>query len=211
VAAALMGMVRERAALFVLVLAVFVAGVVVGAISISTLDGAGRQELSLALHDLLRGLAREGAVPSAGWSALVVDHVLKTAGLLWLLGLSIIGFPLIVAVVFLRGFALGFALGFLLEDLVLRGVALALVALVPQNLLIVPGLACAAVGAIAFSFGALRIVLGRPGPGNIYDYLRTEGSVVLIGAVLLFGGGLLESYLTPSITAVATRYLLGGV
>lgn len=209
--AVLIDMVRERAVLFVLVLAVFATGMIAGGISVGTIDGAGRQELSHTLRDLLRNLAREGAAPGAGWSAVVVDNVVKTAGLVWLLGLSIIGVPLIVAVVFLRGFALGFALGFLLEDLVLRGAALAVVALVPQNLLFVPGLACAAVGAIAFSLGALRIVLGRPGRRSIYDYLRAEGSVSLIGCILLFGGGLLESYLTPSITAVATRYLLGGV
>jgi stage II sporulation protein M len=210
-AAVLAGMVRQRVLLFALVLAVFTMGTIVGSISVRTLDSAGKQELSQTLRDLLRNLARSGAVPGAGWQWVVVEDVIRTAGLVWLLGLSVIGVPLIAAVVFLRGFMLGFTLGFLLENLVLRGVALAVVALLPQNLLLIPGLICAAVGAIAFSWGALRIMLGRPGASNIYHHLRTEGGVTLVGCVLLFAGGLLESYIAPPLAVIATRYLLGGV
>jgi stage II sporulation protein M len=204
----LVGTLQQRSVLFALVFSLFFMGALVGAVSVNTLDSSSMVELSAFVRDLLASLRREGAAVGEGWQWVLVDDVLKTAGLVWLLGLSVVGVPFIAAVVFLRGFVLGFALAFLVKDLVLRGVVLALVALLPQQLFLLPGLAFAAVAAIAFSIGALRIVLGRPGARDIFAHFRTEGVLALVGCALLFAGGMLKAYVVPALTAVAGRFLL---
>ena len=203
-------LIGQRTTLFALVLVVFLVGTIAGGMSVGSLNALGKEELSQYLQQLLSGLAVEGVSPSNGWYQVILNDVFRTAGLMWLLGLSVIGVPLIAAVVFFRGFVLGFTMRFLIEDLLLRGAALAIIALVPQNLFLVPGLICAAVGAIAFSLALLRIVLGRSLGANVYHHLRTEGSITLIGCIFLLAGGLLESCVSPALTAAATRYLFRG-
>jgi stage II sporulation protein M len=105
--------IRPRMFLFAVVLVVLVIGVLAGGLSVRSLNAPGHQELSQFLEQLLRSLTVEGTAPGSGWQWMAAQDVLKTAGLLWLLGLSVIGVPLIAAVVFLRGFVLGFTLGFL--------------------------------------------------------------------------------------------------
>jgi len=131
--------------------------------------------------------------------------------LLWLLGLSVIGAPLIAAVIFLRGFTLGFVFGFLIDDLGIRGAALALAALLPQNLVSIPGVLLCAVGAIGFSAEIVRTVFGRARGVTIYHHLRREGNVGLIGCLLLLVGSIIEIFVSPTLTAVAARYLVRGV
>jgi stage II sporulation protein M len=203
--------IRPRMFLFAVVLVVLVIGVLAGGLSVRSLNAPGHQELSQFLEQLLRSLTVEGTAPGSGWQWMAAQDVLKTAGLLWLLGLSVIGVPLIAAVVFLRGFVLGFTLGFLIDDLLLRGAALGLVALLPQNLVLIPGLLFCAVGAIAFSLELARTVFGRSRGITIYHHLRREGGLGLLGCTLLFIGSLVESFVSPTLTAVAARYLLRGV
>lgn len=202
--------IRPRLLLFVLVFIFLMLGVLAGALSVRRLDASGHQELSQFMEQLLRSLAVEGAAPGTGWQWMAAQDMLKTAGLLWLLGLSVIGVPLIAAVVFLRGFTLGFTLGFLTRDLRLRGAVLGLVALLPQSLVLIPGLLLCATGAIAFSLELVRTVFGLSRGGTIYHHLRREGGVGFVGCLLLFVGSLVESFVSPTLTAIAARYLLQG-
>jgi stage II sporulation protein M len=203
--------IQPRLSLFAAVLLTLMIGAVAGVFSVRGLNQSGYQELSLFVNQLLHNLTVQGPAPTDGWQWMAAEDVLKVAGLLWLLGLSVIGVPLIAAVVFLRGFTLGFVLGFLIDNLGLRGAALALAAMLPQNLVSIPGILFCAVGAIGFSTEIVRTVFGRARGITIYHHLRREGSVGLIGCGLLLASSVIEIFVSPTLTAVAARYLLRGV
>lgn len=198
---------QPRIVLLAVVVAVYLMGMIAGFVAVGTLDATGSNELSTFLRDSMHQLGREGA-GAAGWRNLLIDEVLQPAGLIWLLGMSVVGAPLIAAVVFLRGYVLGFTLLFLLKAMMLKGALLAFLTLLPQHLLMIPGLILAAAGAAAFSLGALQIVMGRPGIPDIYQHLRMEGSLALAGCALLFAGGVFKVYITPVVTVAFSRLLL---
>jgi stage II sporulation protein M len=200
-----------RLSLFAVVLIILIIGAAAGAFSVKSLNLSGYQELSQFVGGLLHHLSVKGPAPTYGWHWMAAEDVLKIAGLLWLLGLSVIGAPLIAAVIFLRGFTLGFVFGFLIDDLGIRGAALALAALLPQNLVSIPGVLLCAVGAIGFSAEIVRTVFGRARGVTIYHHLRREGNVGLIGCLLLLVGSIIEIFVSPTLTAVAARYLVRGV
>src|SRR5690625_7607326 len=58
--------------------------------------------------------------------------------LLCLLGLSVIGLPLVWILLFVKGFVVGFSVGFIVNQLGLKGLLLAALSIAPQNLLIIP-------------------------------------------------------------------------
>lgn len=197
----------QRRTIIILILAVYVAGFISGGISTGLLEYATFEALRSYLLDSFTQIAEVGT-GYPNWQWVVLDEVLKPAGLMWLLGLTVAGMPLIAAVVFMQGYVLGFSFAYIVKALVWRGIPLAFVALVPHHLLVIPGLILAATGAASFSLGALRIVLGRPGSRDIFQRLRTEGAIALAGCMLLLVGGLFAAYVTPGITAFMCRLLL---
>ncbi len=86
----------------------------------------------------------------------ILDNVLKTAALLFVLGLTVIGAPLVLGIVFLRGFVLGFTVGFLIQETSLNGLILAAAAVLPpHNVVAVPAIMIAAGGCTSFRFHRL--------------------------------------------------------
>ncbi len=198
--------IAERAIFFAIITGIYVMGIIAGGVAGASYTGSAREELTGYVQNVLTALASNGAAPSNELRSIFTKQVLQTAGFLWLLGLSVLGTPLIAGVVFLRGFVLGFAAGFLSAQLAWKGVLISLITLIP-HLLLIPGLLCAAVGATVFSIRALQLMLGRYQEDGIATHLIREGSLALFGCVLLIAGGLIEAYISPAITVMVSRCL----
>lgn len=199
---------RRRTAIYLCVAIVFVMGAVFGALAVGHVDEAQRSSLGLRVQGLLSGTeARDLAPPHAVLREAVMDQLLKTVGLMGLLGLSVIGAPLVLGIVFLRGFVLGFTGAFLVDRLQLKGLALAVAALAPHNVLAVPAVLVAGAAAISFSVAAARVLLGRRDISVYHSFLSTWFLLVLSGVALL-AATFLETYITPVLMDAVARFLL---
>lgn len=100
------------------------------------LDGGVKTQLSGMVDDYLR----EGMDGSLAGQEILGSAFLKQVQatvLLWFLGLTVIGFPLILAFVWFRGFSLGFTVSFLLHDRAGAGILITIMSILPQNLLFI--------------------------------------------------------------------------
>jgi stage II sporulation protein M len=187
------GSMGEPVNLYAFAAVLFFVGVVFGAIVVNALSDEQKTQLFQDLHGFLVNLGnRRETVPHGQivWYAVTMN--LKTIGLIWILGLSIIGLPFIVFLIFLKGFVIGFSVGFLVDQFAWKGIWLAAAAILPQNLLVVPALMAAGVAGISFS---LMLVRSRFGSRNLSVYptflaysIRIAGlAVVLVGAALVEG------------------------
>lgn len=184
--------------------ALFVMGVVFGAMGVGALGAADRLELLNLVLGHFAGL-RHG--PSAGGSlpGAFVDlagRYLSLIGLFWLLGLSVVGSLYGLAYLFYRGYAAGFAAGFLHAQLGWKGVLYAAAALLPHNLVAVLAIVLAAAGALDF---ALALVQGR-GRRSRSDFYRELGDYTrwMAGAALLaVVAALVEAVVTPLLMRMA--------
>ncbi len=70
---------------------------------------------------------------------------------IWFLGLSVFGIPLVGLLLFLRGFALGFSVSFLVGRQLSAGLLVAILGVLPQNLLLVPAMIIAGTLAAVFA------------------------------------------------------------
>lgn len=137
----------------------------------------------------------------------VTENVVKTAGLLFLLGLTVIGAPLILAVVFVRGFVLGFTVGFLVQETMVQGLILSTTCILPHNLLVVPALLIGAGGALSFAATALRTMLGLSKDG-IYAQFASTTFLTFCSACLFVLAALIETYLTPLLSQFGSGFLI---
>ena len=124
--------------------------------------------------------------------------VVYTIGMVAVLGISIVGAPFVLAIVFWRGFTIGFAAAFLVQRHLWRGFVFAVAALAPYNAAAVPALIAAAGAALSFAGQALTVLFGPRGGPMRGPAVKTALLWTGCGAALL-AGSLLEAYVTPTL------------
>lgn len=126
-------------------------------------------------------------------------------GMIYLLGLTVIGAPAILALLFARGFSLGFTVGFLTHQKAGEGILLALASVIPQNILLIPATFMSCVAALSFSW--LLIKRFRNSrlpvcPGLLGYHLLIMGLGCIAAAA-----GLVEAFISPELIKAATIIL----
>jgi stage II sporulation protein M len=121
-----------------------------------------------------------------------ISKNLVNLGKIFLLGLTVIGFPLILVIIFTRGFVLGFTVFFLIKEKALWGALITLLAVFPPNILSLPAYILAAAAAINFS---LYLIRTKNTP--ISNYALSYVLLMIVLAVMMLGAALIEGYLSP--------------
>jgi len=186
---------RDNLWFYLLAILCLVAGIITGSVSVQLLTA----EEALELDEYLSSFMRE--LEGLGWDQLVVIkqslyNNLKTMGLIWFLGLTVIGTPMILLLLYFEGFTLGFTAAFLVQAKGLEGILLALTALTPPNILFLPGLITAGVTGITFS---VWLVKGRHEyrrDGILQQFLAYSISIGVL-CLLVVAAAILEAYCSP--------------
>lgn len=197
--------IKDNLALYLVVFIFFLGGITAGTVTLYYLGQQQVIQLASYLDNLLKQLNNTHQI--ASWYSIFYQtfiNALKEIGMVWFLGLTVIGLPLIVAIIFLKGFILGFTVGFLVQQKAYQGIAFSLLAILPPNLLEIPALFVAAILGISFSISLLR---GRNirEAGFLPRFLAYTLLMFLV-MVLVAGGGLVEAYLSPLFARVVLNY-----
>lgn len=194
---------RQSWHVYLAVLTVFVSGVAAGVYGVEKMGAEQMQELG---GYVARFLQQAGLIEvdyqAVLKSALYNDLIVILA--VYALGLTVIGIPVMLGIIFLRGFTLGFAVSFLAGQKNLQGIILVCAAVLPQNLLFVPALLMGGVASLSFAIIlARRFFNSRVAvwPG----FVAYSGLTVLIAACSACAG-LVEVYFTPLAVKLAAGY-----
>lgn len=152
---------QEHSSLYTFMAVLFLMGVIFGAIMVNSLSGHQKDDLFYYLNQFFGQVGEGDMVPSEELLKLSFFHNVKMAGLIWVLGISIIGFPLVFLLIFLKGVVVGFSIGFLVSQMGWNGLLLSFVSLLPQNLIMIPVLIFISVSSIAFSIKLIRKIFIR--------------------------------------------------
>lgn len=197
---------RERFFLFLLVIILLVMGIVFGSMSVNTLGGEQRQELTQYLRLFFQGFQGDPTAPVSDpvYAREAIANHLKTVLFLLVLGVSVIGVPLVLLLVFTRGFILGFTVAFLVRQLSGRGMLFAMAAVLPHQFLVVPTIVILAVANIDFAGILVRSRWGRKPVPVSRPFLQCLG-LNGAGLIILTVAGLIEGLVTP----VLIRWVAG--
>lgn len=179
-------------------------GAVFGALVVNALSLEQQQNLSDELSAYLGGNA--ATAPAADIFRDRFFFHLKWLALIWVLGISVVGSPLVLALDFLKGVLIGFAIGLTVRHLAWKGVAVSLAVIAPHNLVVVPALAIASVSAIRFAYyiGRERLFLGR---GRLLPPLAGHTGVCAALLAVLAVSAMWETLVVPHIVAGLSRWL----
>ncbi|MBP1155168.1 MULTISPECIES: stage II sporulation protein M [unclassified Paenibacillus] len=199
---------KEHLSLYIFVGVIFVSGVVFGAVMVNALSLEQNQEITRYLGSFFSSVNQgglEGEVAGSMKESFAM-HI-KWVLIIWILGLSVIGLPLILILDFLKGVLIGFTVGYMVGALSWKGLLFALVSVVPQNLVVIPLLIICSVSAMSFSIHLVKNrFISRKDP--LYEpFMRLSGTI-LASAVLLFGVALFEAHVSPVMMKWVTPMLI---
>lgn len=190
---------------FLIVILCFGLGCLLGTVAVDYLKVSQVNELSAYLDMFI-----------AGADVLKIDsqHVAQTSILnnllviaaIYLMGLTVLGIPLILVLLFIRGFAIGFTIGFLAKQKAGQGMLLGIVSLLPHNLFYLPALFIGSVAALSFSILLIRRYFNAK--LSVWSGFVGYNIIMIIVCMMAVGAGLVEAYFTPLLIR-STAALLG--
>lgn len=193
--------------LFLVVIIIFGVGVFFGAASVNNLSQEHISQLTGIIDKFLASTPDLHSVPVEIIKPALRDNLMAW-GVLYFLGLTIIGIPMVLVLIFMRGFTLGFTISFLATQKSSIGTLLSITSILPHNLLLLPALFVSAVAAISFSILLLQRFFDtkvRVWPG----FLGYSVVMILTGLLISFAA-VIEAFVTPWLTRMASVIFTGG-
>ena len=185
---------RERIFLFILVLILFLMGTIFGVLATGVLDQAQSDNL---LNYLNHG---EIFIPNSIYTRQTIVANIKTVFFLFFMGISVIGLPLALLLIFTRGFIIGYSISFLLRTLGFKGLVLILTGVIPHNLVIIPALFLMVIAIIDIAAALTKIRFTKKQVA-ISEELIKCASLTLVVLLIMTFAGFVQGYITPLFTA----------
>lgn len=191
----------RNALLLAVLFCMFIAGIIFGSMGVVFLDVAQKKEIAFFVDRVFK---ENIATPNA--NTLLASAILniKLIAVVWFLGLTVVGIPLVAIIVFTRGFALGFTSAFLITLKGTSGIATVILTLLPPNIFYVPLLIFAAASSIVFSLCLIKSAHAEVSLSkNFLAYTLLMIIIACAGGVI----GALQSLLSPyAVKAVFLTY-----
>lgn len=196
---------RESWPIYLVAFITLIAGMVCGSWGVHNLDSQQAGQLSAYL-DTFVSQAGKVTVDRPMIVKNTITNNLFLISMIYLLGLTVIGTPGILALLFARGFSLGFTVGFLSQEKAGEGIVIVLTSVVPQNLLLIPAIFMSCVAALSFSCLLIRRFLNSKLP--VLPGLIGYHGLILIVCCITVAAGLVEAYITPELIKITTNFLV---
>ena len=126
--------IRINKNLFVFLVVIIAVGIAAGSIFVTVLNNEDKAMVSDYLNNFLNNLNSDN-LNYSGTLINTLIFILGGALLIWLLGISVIGFILILLFLFIKAFALGFSIGSIIINFNFKGIFIALAYIVPHHII----------------------------------------------------------------------------
>ncbi|PYZ98510.1 stage II sporulation protein M [Alteribacter lacisalsi] len=197
---------EENRSIYVFSIVLLMMGVIFGAVIVNSLNVNQKNDLFTYLTQFF-GQVEQGelAAPQTVFSQ-SFSYYAKYLGLMWFLGLSVIGLPVILVMLFLKGLVVGFTVGFLVSQMGADGFFLAFVTVFPQNVFLVPVFIITAAVSISFSLKICRQII-RKGYEPIFKHFTAYSLFLLFTGAFITLIAVYEAYVSPVLLRSVVQWL----
>ncbi|GEN31868.1 stage II sporulation protein M [Cerasibacillus quisquiliarum] len=187
---------KEHATTYVFTIILFLTGIIFGAFIVNSMHFVQKQDLFFYLEKFFGQLATEDFLNRIDILKSSFAYHVKYLIFIFILGLSIIGLPLVWILLFLKGLVVGFTVGFLVNQLGMKGFLIASIAVAPQNLLIIPIYLIAGSLSMIFSLTLFNKLISRKFSQPIFRPFAQYLVVFLFLIVISFLAATIEAFIT---------------
>ena len=113
--------IEEYSSLYIFHTVLFLMGVIFGAIVVNSLSLTQKEDLFYFINEFFAQVVNGETVDAKEVFIHSFSYNSKFIGLMWVLGISMIGLPVISILLFLKGMVIGFTIGFLVQQMGWKG------------------------------------------------------------------------------------------
>lgn len=193
--------------IFLFIFVLFIMGMVFGAVIVNSMNVVQKLDLFFYLEQFFEQmLSMEGISKSTLWKDSMLYHV-KYMLLLFVLGISVVGMPIITVLLFIKGLVVGFSVGFLVNQMGWYGLLISSASIAPQNLLIIPIYIFAGSLALIFSLTLCKqIFIKKVHQPILQGFVRyTIMFSILLGILMI--SSVVEAYVSNSLLEQVLRWI----
>lgn len=147
--------------IYFFMIVLFLIGIIFGSIIVTSMGFIQKQDLFFYIEQYLEWMVNDSIIESADVFKTALSYHIQYLILFFLLGISIIGLPIIWVLIFIKGIVVGFSVGFFVNQYGWQGLILAATGIAPQNLFIIPIYLIGSSVAMIFSLGLLKKLIAR--------------------------------------------------
>lgn len=189
---------------YISVIIVFFIGIVLGVILLNNSGDTQKQELNNYINDFVSKLNSSVGIDKLQLlKTVLINNLIIVVGL-WFIGSTVIGIPIVYAIVAYKGFCLSYSISTILAVLGgSKGVCFALAAILPQNIIYIPCILALAVSGIKLYKSIMKDRRIENIKGEIFRHIFFS----LFIAILFIIGSLVETYISSSIIMNISQYM----
>ncbi len=175
----------------------YIIGIFFGAASVNDLDYQQKDEMVTFFNGFLKLLDTNNFSQITLFKMSLLDN-LKIIVLFWLLGFTVVGFPIYYIVMGMRGFSTGFSSGIIMGVLGTKGIIISSVCFVPKEIIMIPCIIALGVNGIKLSRNILKDWLKRSKmkTGGVKQKLMPYSFVAGFFSIFILLATILEAFLS---------------
>lgn len=200
------GTVAENKGIFLCVLLFFLIGIVLGTYTVYYMNEIDKKEMANYYTNFLNVIKDK----PINYNGIILDSLknnLIFIIIIGLLGFTIVGTPFILIMDLIKGYILGFTFSILIAILGNKGIAMAFIALVPQNIIFIICIFIASIMSLKYSLIKLKVKLSKGAiqGGFIKSYINSY----IIISVMFVLGVIIEGYISPNLIRLVISKIVG--
>lgn len=141
--------VRDNIKEYFIVTIIFIIGIILGVILINNLAQDGQEEISLYINNFINDVKEIKFINTINLLKKTVINNISLAMILWFVSSTVIGIPIVYAIIVFRGFCLGYTISSLIAVVgTIKGVLFSIFGILLQNIVFIPSIFILAVSGI---------------------------------------------------------------
>lgn len=189
---------HDNAPIFFLLIISLVIGIIAGVFTVVAMDSNQKGDLYSYVNGFFE--AKQVSISGVELFKQIFINYLKLILLLWFLGATVLGIPLIFGLIGFEGFTIGFTVGFIIDVFSnVRGVMVIASSILPQIIIVLPFIIILSISGAKFSYYLLK------GDGNkrlmkseIKIRLISHSAISLLAIIAAAVGAFIQSLAIPA-------------
>ncbi len=191
--------------LFVFLLVIVIVGIVSGSIFSAIVDANDKKLVVSYLNDFFNNV-KSGKL---NYDTSIINTLFFTVGfavIIWLLGVSVIGFFIVIFMLFMKAFVLGFSIGSIIINFKLKGILVGAVYAFPHQIINILIFMLLSAFALIVSFKIMKCMSAKK-TLDFKGVMNRYVTVLIFSLVILVITSVYEVYLMPKILNIALSLL----
>ena len=192
----------ENIKLYIIVTIIFVIGITTGVIFINNTTGEEATEIQSYITEFINLLKQGYHVDTGALLKKSLSDNLILILVMWLLGSTVVGIPIVIGIVLFRGFCIGYSVSAIIATLgVQKGILFFIVTMLLHNLIFIPVIICMTISCLKL----YKSIMKDKRRENIKLAIIRHTLMSIMLSILLVIASLIESYVSTSLIMLTVK------